>query len=212
MLRGVRSPAVCLLVALGLLLGCSAKPPPVRVPPRIDLTQWGRIGVVGFSGASPELASLATREFVAMLQSAQPGVPILELGAAPRVLAEVGRAELDFEAGRAIGERFRVDAVFTGTLEVGEPKPSVRVGRSLSSLHARADVSGELAAKLLETGAGATVWSRSSTATAGVARVGVREGALPSFGATDPAQLHGDLVRRLVSELGPDFHSRWQRP
>lgn len=191
--------------------GCSAKAPPVLVPPRIELAQWGRVGVLGFTGAEPQLTGLATQEFVAMLHSAQPGVPILEIGAAPRVLAEVGHAELDFEAVRAIGERYGVDAVFAGALQVGAPKPSVQVGRSLTSLHARADVSGELAAKLLETGSGATVWSRSSSATAGVARVGVREGALPSFGATDPAQVHGGLVRRLVSELGSDFHARWQR-
>lgn len=209
--RSVR-PAACLLLALGLALGCAAKPPPVLVPPRIDLARFGRVGIVSFSGAEPALGRLATQEFVAMLHSAQPGVPILELGEAHQVLAEVGHTELDFEAARAIGERYGVDAVFGGALEVGEPKPSVHVGRSLTSLSARADVSGELAARLLETGSGATVWSRSSSATAGVASLGVREGALPSFGAADPAQVHSGLVRRLVAEIGPDFHPRWERP
>ncbi len=210
MLRGLRDAALCLLCALSVALGCSRPAPRVLVPPRVDLAEWGRIGMLEFAGPEPTLSRLATRQFMEMLQAAQPGVPILELGSAGRVLAELGRSQLDFEAIRAIGARYGVDAVFAGDLAVGPPKPSVRVGRALESLKARADVSGELAARLLETRSGATVWSGSSTGTASVASLGVAEGAFPSFGASDPSQVHAGLVARLVSDLGPDFYASWQ--
>jgi hypothetical protein len=209
---------VCLLGALVLSVGCAGNPqrPPVQVsqvqvPPRLDLGEWGAIGIVEFDGGSdPKLAEQTTRRFVQMLQAAQPGARILELGDERRVLTKLGHDELDFEAVRALGERYRVDAVFTGLLELGEVKPQIRFGQALAALRARADVTAHLSAKLLETHAGALVWSRSSTAKANVARLGVPISGLPSFGAKDPTDTHAGLIQRLVAELRYDFYPTWE--
>jgi hypothetical protein len=183
----------------------------VQLPPRVDLAEWDTIGIVGFGGdAEAELSTLATREFVQMLHAAQPGVRILELGSEVRVLAEMGHAELDHAAVRAIGDHYEVDAVFAGDLELGAVEPIVRLGKTFSSLRARADVTGQLATRLLETRSGATVWSRSSRATGSVARLGVEEGGMPTFGARDPSDVQAGLVGQLVQELGDDFHPSWQ--
>jgi hypothetical protein len=209
---------VCLLGALFVSLGCAGNPPPprvqvsqVQVPPRLDLGEWGTIGIVEFDGGSdPKLAEQSTRQFVQMLQAAQPGARILELGDERRVLSKLGHDELDFEAVRAMGERYRVDAVFTGQLELGEVKPKIRFGQALATLRARADVTGQLSARLLETQAGALVWSRSSTAKANVASLGVPTAGLPSFGAQDPSDTHAGLIQQLVGELRYDFYPTWE--
>jgi hypothetical protein len=207
--RNPRTARACLIGALLILSACASK---VQVPPRVVLSEWGTIGIVSFQGgADPELAHMATARFVQMLQSAQPGARILELGSEHRVLSEVGHGQLDFEAVRALGSRFEVDALFWGDLEIGTAQPSVRFGEAFTSANARADVSGQLATKLLETRSGATVWSRSSSASANVARIGVSDAGLPSFGVTDPARAYEGLVHQLVANLGGDFHPRWEK-
>ena len=136
MQRAILSPI--LAAALLLALGCASS---VQMPPRVDLGQWDLIGIVDFGGDDdPELASRATGQFVQMLQAAQPGARILELGPEKRILSEVGHEELDFEAMRALGERYEVDAVFTGGLELSNVKPDVRFGESLTSVRAAANV------------------------------------------------------------------------
>jgi hypothetical protein len=202
----------CALSSVALLLvafGCATR---VLVPPRVDLGQWDTIGIVDFgSGGDPALGRLATSQFVQMLQDAQPGVRILELGPEQRILADLGRDTLDFEAVRALGERFPVDALFTGALELGDVRPSVRLGRELASVRAAADVNGRLATKLLETRSGAVVWSRSAQASANVARVGVRsDGSVPSVRVGDPEDARAGLVPHLVAGLGSDFYPSWQ--
>jgi hypothetical protein len=201
--------ALCLLGTLTVSLACATK---VQVPPRVLLSELGTIGVVDFAGGDDAaLASLATREFVQMLHAAQPGSRVLELGSESRVLAEVGHRELDFEAARAIGERFRVDAVLIGELSLSQAKPNIRFGQSFTSVRASADISGRLATRLMEADAGATIWSRNATATASVARVGLPEGGTPSFGVQDPEDTQAGLVRQLVANLRSDFYPTWRK-
>jgi hypothetical protein len=196
-----------LAVLLVLLPACAKK---VLAPPRVDLGGWRTIGIVEFSGGgNPELGVQATQEFMEAVHYAQPGVRILELGTQDHVLAEVDSAALDFEAVRALRERYGVDAVFVGRVELGHVKPNLRFGQSFASMEARADLQGEIAARLLETGSGATVWSRTASASRNVARVGVPSTGLPSFGAADPNDLHAGLVRQLVANVSGDFYSHW---
>jgi len=207
MLRPQAQIALLLLISLLLLPACAKK---VRVDPRVDLARWGTIGIVEFGGGDdPELGLLATREFMEALQAAQPGARILELGSEQRVLAEVDSVGLDFEAARALGDRYRVDALFVGRLEVDAVKPNLSFGESFASMQARADVQGELAARLIETDSGATVWTRSTTATANVAHVGVPAEGLPTFGAVDPSDATEGMVRQLVVNASHDFRPRW---
>ena len=197
------------IVALLCLQGCAHDQ--VEVPARIQLARWPTLGIVEFhSPAEPELGSLATSQFVEMLHAAQPGTAILELGSERHVLDEVGRDALDFEAARAIGERFGVDAVFAGELVFDAPKPRVRLGDAFESIDASAEVNGRLATRLLDARSGASVWSDSSTASAPVARFGLAEGAGPTFGVSDPRDARLDLVRLLVSLQRYDFFPSWR--
>lgn len=199
--------AATLVVLVALLPACAKK---VLVDPRVDLGGWRTIGIVEFSGGKdPELGVQATRDFMQTVQQAQPGVRILELGSEARVLDEVESVGLDFEAVRALGERYDVDAVFVGRVEVSLPKPNLSFGKSFASMQARADVQGEIDARLLETASGATVWSRTSTSSANVAHLGVPSTGTPSFGATDPSDVYAGLVRQLVANVSGDFHPRW---
>lgn len=203
-------PVSCLALVFVAFLGCAS--PKVRVPPRVDLGEWPTIGIVDFAGpAEPELAALATGRFVEMLQQAQPGARIVELGPVKRLLAEVGMERLDFEAVRALGDRYRVDAVITGTLELSKVKPNLKLGEAFTSLNASANLNGQLAARLHEARSGAIAWSRSARATENVARLGLSGGALPTFRVGDPEDAATGLVSRLVSNLSGDFHPTWRK-
>ena len=95
--------ALLLSLALG---ACSGKKMTVEIPPHIELSRLGSIGVVVFDVQSDEgLPGDITLKFIQYLQSAQPGVPILELGNQANVLREVGFDTLDTEAVKAIGKR-----------------------------------------------------------------------------------------------------------
>jgi hypothetical protein len=201
---------LAIVVALLLTHGCATR---VQVPPRVTLASWDTVGIVQFAGSSaPRLTDLATGEFVRMLHAAQPGARILELGPEARLLDEIGHRELDFEAVRALGDRFGVDAVFTGTLEMSELKPDVRLGQAFTSVRAAANVNGRLSTRLLETRSGAGAWSGSATASANVARVGAStDGGLPSFRVTDPRDAQAGLIPTLVDHLHHDFHPTWRK-
>ena len=206
----VRRTAMAAVIAFTLLLALSGCAKRVLVDPRVDLAGWGTIGIVEFgSGDDPELGVQATLEFMQELQRAQPGARILELGSEERVLREVDSVGLDFEAARALGERYEVGAVFVGRLEIERFKPAIRFGQSFASMEARADVQGELAARLIETSSGATVWTRSTRSTANVAHVGVPAQGLPTFGAKDPGEAYANLVSQLVVNASHDFRPRW---
>lgn len=207
MARRIGIAAASLAVLLAALAGCAEK---VLAPPRVSLQSWRTLGIVEFSGgAEPGLGVLATQEFMEALQAAQPGARILELGPESKVLAEVNSVGLDFEAIRAVGEHYGVDAVFVGRVELGSVKPNVQFGQAFSTMEARADLQGELSARLMETSSGATVWSRSTTGSANVAHLGVPGQGLPVFGASDPSDVRGNLVRQLVANATPDFYSHW---
>ncbi len=176
----------------------------------MDLAEWTSIGIVTFDGEiDQKLAGQATRRFIEMIQAAQPGVRIVELGKASAVLEELGRDALDFKAARAMGDRYGISAVFTGLLEMEQARPRIKFGEVPASLGARMDVTGELAARLIETQSGALVWSRSTSGLANVASVGFR-GGIPTFGAQTPEEARNGLVEHLVAELRYDFYPSWR--
>ena len=127
-----------LVMALAILSGCTTK---VLVPPRMPLRDYGTVGIIIFSSNSTgNLAEHATRKFMEAVQAAQPGVRILELGGEQRVLRAVEYDGLDFEAMRAIGEKWNVDAVFAGHLEVTDVNPNLDFTRLAKSMSLQADV------------------------------------------------------------------------
>jgi hypothetical protein len=203
-----------LILAALTVVACRhhAPTPRVLLEPAVDLRSFRRIAIVEFAPNGPSkepLARLVTRRFIESVQAAQPGVGILELGPERRVLAAVGRAELDFEAIQAIGRRYGVDAVFAGQLELSEVKPRVRLSESFESLGVKANVEGKLNARLIEASGGATLWSHSSESSAQVAALNLTRQGASGASARDPEEAYGRLARELAQRVSHDLGPRY---
>jgi len=207
----LRTPSVTIVLVAGLLaIGC-AKRALVQVPPRVDLHALGTIGIVEFaSGAKGNLPAFATQRFVEALQESQPGVRVLELGRVSELTSAPGNGPVDHDAIQAIGEKYGVDALIVGDLLVENVRPNIDVYNMLTSMSVSADVDAALTARLLETGRGATVWTRATRATRTVAHVGVGGGSV-RFDARDPENAYGELVDALVNDITDDFRVSYVR-
>jgi hypothetical protein len=180
--------------------------------PRIDLARYGTIGMIEFSSnAAHELGPLASQKFVAAVQSAQPGVPILELGDESRVLRSVQRHELDPETIHEIGKKYRVDAIVAGDLDTRGVKPEFSVDSTRHSMSASAYIEGSLSAKIFEARSGATIWTNAARGKETVAHVDLSTSHLPRVGAKNRDDAHGRLVHALVSRVTADFWPHYEK-
>jgi hypothetical protein len=157
-----RTIAVFLSLSLSILFGCSHTEK-VWVPPRIDLKAYKAIGVIDFSiTADSDLREYVTQHYIQNVQSAQPGVRLLELGTKDHVLTSVSRKQLDLAAIKSIGSSYNVDALIFGHFSASEPKPNVRLSSTWQSMHAGAIIEASLISKLWETDSGVTLWTNST--------------------------------------------------
>ncbi len=161
--------SLLLFLSLGVLGCAGSNYVTVRVPPEVDLKSYEAIGVIEFgSNAGAAINRYATERFQSSVQSAQPGTRLVELGTAESVLAAIGARQLDADTIKRIGTRFRVAAVFEGNIKFSEPK--VNLGGGITDLATaqggvRAEMRGDMFARLVETRTAAGVWSNSSWAT-----------------------------------------------
>jgi hypothetical protein len=199
-----------LLLSAAILDGCGggARYVTVQVPPEVNLLGYETIGVIEVgSNADGAINRYATERFQSTIQSAQPGTRLVELGSMESVLGVVGARELDADAVRRIGTRYRVAAVFEGQITYTEPKVNLGGITDLMSAQGSATVQmrGEMFAKLLETKTGASVWSNSSWATRQVGGVSVsRDRIAGSVESSDPRhEMVGTLVHEVTTGLRP---------
>src|SRR2546428_8947236 len=118
-----RPPSLVLPIWAGTACGGS---PRVLLPPRLNLSPYGQIGLVTFTAenAKGSLHEFATRRFSEYVLAAQTGIEVLELGAADSVLRRAGATELGPPAAQALGGERGVPVVFFGHLKVSNVKPS----------------------------------------------------------------------------------------
>jgi hypothetical protein len=207
--RSLRLP---LLLVAGLILMACARTVTVTVPPRVDLDTLPTIGVIDFAAQPPgELTQEATQKFLGNLQAAQPGVRLLELGSREQVLREVGHTELDFQAIRAIGAHYGVAAVLSGTVELSEPRPDLKISPNLTSVTAQAKIDGKMSAKLWETAGGATVWTNSSWGNWAVGGVSIANGGAASAGFRHPREKRNEVLMALIKALNGDFWPTYEK-
>ena len=199
-----------LLLSAAILDGCGggARYVTVQVPPEVNLLGYETIGVIEVgSNADGAINRYATERFQSTIQSAQPGTRLVELGSMESVLGAVGARELDADAVRKIGTRYRVAAVFEGQITYTEPKVNLGGITDLMSAQGSATVQmrGEMFAKLLETRTGASIWSNSSWATKQVGGVSVsRDRIAGSVQSSDPRhEMVGTLVHEVTTGLRP---------
>ena len=201
----MKSLLLAVSAALLALAGCAR----VYVPPAIDLTPNETVGIIVFrSDAKGDLAEFVTEKFIQSVTEDQ-DVMIVELGDEATVLEAVGQTRLGPDAFKAIGEKYEVNAVFAGALDVSDVKPSINIGPNFSIASFEAKVNARLTAKLVETGAAATIWSNSGEDERTVAGVS-KFGSVFSFGADDPEHAYGDLARSLCRKVTRDFRHTWR--
>ena len=193
----MRNAALAVAVAL-LFTGCAR----VYVPPAIDLKPQETIGIIEFkSDAKGDLGEFVTQKFIQSITEDQ-GLRIVELGDEQAALEAIGMTHLGPDAFKAIGEKYELNTVFTGTLDVTEATPSCGFGPGYATFEAK--VNARLAARLVETGTGATVWSNSARDERTVAGV-EKFGHDFSFTAEDPEKAYGDMARSLCRRITHDF-------
>lgn len=192
-------------------LGCAHKIT-VEIPPRIDLQSYQTIGIVEFSSNSTEpLNQAATQEFMSVIQGAQPGVRFLELGPADQVLKAVGRERLDPDAMKALGKKHGVSTIFTGSYDISNVKPKVRLGEDLSSVSASANVRISMVSKQWDAGTGATLWTLSRQGQWPVASIRKDSGSPVSFSMSLPEERYGQFITELVDAVTDDFQPHYER-
>lgn len=202
--------SLMLLMAFTYLIGCSSSPSlkkeKVMVPPVVNLKAFGVIGVIAFaSNAQGDVHQYVTQQFMQSVQSAQPGVRLLELGREDQILKSVGHTQLNFDAIRSIGKKYKVDALFYGDLAVSNIKPELNFSTGFSTMRAQAYVEGRLNNKLFETASGATVWTHLASGRQPVANVRLIKDGPINVGVTDPEEKYGQLVDGMVAHNTRDF-------
>jgi hypothetical protein len=201
---------VVLAITLTVLFACSHTEK-MLVPPRVELNAYRNIGVIEFStNAEDNLKQYVTQNFIQNVQSAQPGTRILELGSQEQILRSIKRKRFDLKTIQSIGNKFNVDVIILGHLEVSEIKPSIKVFSVSESLHAKAYVEALLNTKLLETDSGATLWTNATSGKTSVAKVNLTKDGPFSFGVSDPKEKYGKLVPKLVYVNTTDFRHQYE--
>jgi hypothetical protein len=202
---------VAFILALAAGTACSSARY-VMDPPAVDLTAIGTIGLVMLSAdnAKGDLDAAATQYFLQDVIAAQ-GVPVIELGTPATVLADLGKTVFDREAALALGEKQKIDAFFTGEVQVTKVKPQVDVLAPLNgSLFARATVDMAIKVRLVSCKNGATLWTRSAAREGTVGSVGL-DGGVPVFAARDKNEALDELLREITYQLTWDFRSTRRR-
>jgi len=206
---GTRFAAMSALLLALVVCGCSSHR--VLVPPRLDLRQYGRIGLITFSAenAKGSLPQYATDRFSEEILAAQPGIEVLELGSADTLLARVGEKEPGIATVQELGKQRDVGVVFAGRLKVSNPNASGGLAGLLTP-HLEATVRVDLTVRLLSAKSGATLWRSSAWATEKVGQVALVDGQV-EFSARDPKGAYGRLVNRLIGLVTQDLWSTWQK-
>jgi len=199
-------------IAAVLLAGALSCGPKVMVPPKIDLKQHEVFGIIEFESSNEgELGPLATRKFTEAARRDQGMVRIVELGSEAEVLTEVGRDRLDQSTFKALGQQRDVSTIITGELVISDVKPDITITPGLGYLSFAAEVNATLAAQMVETATGASIWSGSANTTKRVGQVSLFGGKNFAFDAEDPEKAYGKLVDDLVEKVTKDFRVTWER-
>ena len=207
-------PATGLLVALLLAMGCGGgrRPAPSRVlvPPRLDLKQYGQVGLVLFTieKTKGDLDQVATMRFSEDLLAAQPGIEVLELGSGESERRRLGEKEMGAATAQALGAARRAPVVFIGHLKMSNVTPSGGLA-GLSLPHLEATVSAELSVALYSSETGGTLWRASGVASRKIGGLAI-VGGEPYFNAKDPNKAYAGLVYDLVDYVTRDMRATWQ--
>ena len=205
-----------LALATSALAACATGTVMVAKPPRVELSSYPAIGVIDFVAQPPgELSDGATQKMIGDLQSAQPGLRIIELGNQERLLKEVGMHRSDPDAVKAIGVKYGVEAIVSGTITLEEVRSNIKTSTGLSaipsnssSFSAKTKVDGRMSAMIWETSSGATTWRNSSKGSWTVAGLSFKNGDTAGF--RYPQEKQDQIVTTLLKTLNADFRPSYE--
>jgi hypothetical protein len=204
----------CLLSGAAILFIAScARTVKVYQPPRLDLAQFGRLGLITFSdNAQPSVADYVTGQFQSRIHSAQAVIPIVELGTKEDVLKRIGSSHLDSAAIEKIGKKYNISALFIGDLVYSDVKNDVNL-QDLAAFKASvsATLNATLSVKLIETEGGATIWSDSTSWKRKLGGVSVSQNAGISVGNRGYKDAYKKLVPDMVYDVTRDLRGRYVR-
>ena len=191
--------------------GGGSKTVTVTIPPRLDLSDFARVGLATFTveNAKGGLHELATRRFAEQVLEATRGVEVLELHDTPALLQASSESTFGPASARVVGTAHQVPAVFAGHLKVSNVKPSGGLS-GFGLPHVEATVSVELTVALYSTQTGGTLWRAGAGAGEKVGHLSIIRGE-PSFSAKDPDAAYGRLVDRLIAVVSRDLYPTYER-
>ena len=198
------------LIVAAAVGGCAAHY--VLVPPAVDLTQLGNLGLVTLktADAKGDLDAVASQDLLEEVTAAQ-RVPVVELGPPDAVLAGLGKTAFDRETILALGQKHNIDAFFAGEIGLTKVKPQLDLAAPLSrTLLARSAMNMTVRIRLVSAKTGATLWTNSATRQITLGSVGI-EGGVPVFAVRDKETALNDVVRRVMYQLTWDFRPTQQR-
>jgi len=200
-------------LSLILLTGCASGPPVHRVwvAPRVDLKPFEMIGMVEFTSSSKgKLAALTTRRFAEAARRDQEMVRMIDVGSKQAALASVGMDRWDPQSCRAVGRMNGVRSMLVCAPTLSGIRPSVQLSALLHSGQVTAQVDATLEVEMIEAETGASIWSRSASATRTLGQVSVFGSKDFVFDADDPERAYGELVDFLVNRVAADLQGSWQ--
>jgi len=199
-----------LLLILSSLFAC-AKTVSVFVPPRFDLTQFERVGVIdSTTNVDPSIGRYATQQLEEYIHAAQAGIPFIELGMEEEVLKSVESDRLDPEAIQKIGKKYNVAAVLHSDIVYSDVKTDVNM-KEIVNLKAKVQtyLNATLSVRLNETGGGAIVWSDSTAFKRTLSKINFSKSSGPSFGMNGYDDAHRKLIPDMVHAVTNDFRGRY---
>lgn len=206
------------LVFILFFLGCGPK---MMIPPNVDLRKYQSVGFIDFvCDNEGNLDDCVSERFLETLSGYQKDAPIIKLGNQEEVLKSVAAIQMDEKAIQAIGRKYTVSTILTGTVHVVEVKGIVEVdqepktesggirpeGRSMEAM-----VKISISAGLWETGQGTTVWTASASGREKVERVSMLTDGKVLFDARDYRLAYRDLVKPIIKTISTDFKTRKKR-
>lgn len=215
---------LCSGVVIGLLfLACGPK---VMIPPKVDLKKYGRVGLIGFgSNAEGNMDEFVTRHFLMTIRAYQHDAEVIELGSVDEVLESVQAEQIDSKVVHALGQKYNVNAIFTGNVEITEIQPldvlyshrllpearPISGKTSIEGKRVKAMVKAWLTVRLWETEQGGTIWRTSTFGEEMVGQVSAVSEGKVVFDAKDPREAFWDLVNPLVKKICVDFKVKYER-
>jgi len=197
-----------LLIVLVIIAGCCKK---IEIPPVIKMEKYEPTAIVNviLKGAEGNLSGIATQRLIEFMTCEQPGNRILEIGTLENILEDIGSKEINPDAIKAIGEKYKVKTIIIGEIFISDVQPQMSLNFEFPYVSAKANVSSEMTVRLYETEFGATIWTGSSWAKDEVGNLSIFKNYV-SFNAENPDDAYGNLVNELIKWATLDFRKTYE--